>query len=141
MTSSDRCSLYLHRFGAFEMSLSNTPWKWCVQVIHPNAIIVWFRFFFFSILCQCNVYRTWCSIKCVNRVACNFVCFTFWMRTRSGFKYIRPLLCNWNPGNEIRFRGWLHFTLIASAGCNTYRADKDASKPLWHINGIYLDCK
>ena len=73
MTSSDRCSLYLHRFGAFEMSLSNTLWKWCVQVIHPNAIIC-FWLFFFSILCQCNVYWTWCSIKCVNRVACNFVC-------------------------------------------------------------------
>lgn len=55
------------------------------------------------------------------------LCFTFFMRTHSGFKYIRPLLCNWNPVGTLAFQGWLRYTIIGSAGCNMCRADKDAS--------------
>lgn len=47
MTSSDRCSLYLHRFGAFEMSWSNTPWKWCPGY-PPQCHSLVLDFFFFS---------------------------------------------------------------------------------------------
>lgn len=123
MTSSDRCSLYLHRFGAFEMSLSNTLWKYYVQVIHPYAIIS--SFFFFSILCQCNVYWTWCSIKCVNRLACNSVCVLHLRLEDTGFKYIRPLLCNWNSGEQSRISALASFH--CNSLCNPYWTDKHAS--------------
>lgn len=64
MTSSDRCSLYLHRFGAYFKHHQAICSEIGVQVIHPLRLLL----VLFSILCYCNVYWTWCWIKCVKWV-------------------------------------------------------------------------
>ena len=134
MTSSDRCSLYLHRFGAFEMSLSNTLWKMACPGNPPQRhsfvcrsffcffVVVVLFYVVFSLVpfwCQCNVYWTWCSIKRVNRVDLNFICVVHFRWEHAQGSSSLDLFSV--TGSQWRCR------TSGSTGCNTHWTEDDAS--------------
>lgn len=68
------------------------------------------------------------------------LCFTFLMRTHSGFKYIRPLLCNWKPEGYSRVSGLASFHNNRLCWLQHAPSGQRCQQPLWYRTGNTAVC-